>query len=308
MDPSPSPTSSSTASAGQHGYNPHSNRGRKKTNEDAPSRKAELNRNAQRALRDRKKQYVTDLETKVAELTAALKEAQSGTTNPKPLNLSQSQTQVQPTPQHIQELEALRKRNVELQIECQMFKHCTASAPILAHGCLSCAAERMKNAICTDQIVALERLVYELKASQQTTIISTPPQPMQLTDPFLFDIQQSPFHFSNSSLDGAMNLDFLLEESEDKKTSEQLYGPIEVESFIITIKALPSLKERGTFIDNYFELAVKETRITSQKAARKLLIEFVRRFKQLIDFTSIMDRHKLMEIFSIFHERNAKHE
>ncbi|KAJ3078702.1 hypothetical protein HDU99_000422 [Rhizoclosmatium hyalinum] len=105
-----------------------------------------------------------------------------------------------------------------------------------------------------------------------------------------------------------MNLDFLLEESEDKKTSEELYGPIEVESFIITIKALPSLKDRGAFIDSYFELAVKETRITSQKAARKLLIEFVRRGKEFIDFTSIMDRHKLMEIFSIYHERNAKHE
>ncbi|ORY28117.1 hypothetical protein BCR33DRAFT_745816 [Rhizoclosmatium globosum] len=49
-------------------YNPHSNRGRKRTDAEAPSKRSGQMREAQRAHRERKKMYLLDLEAKAKEL------------------------------------------------------------------------------------------------------------------------------------------------------------------------------------------------------------------------------------------------
>ncbi|KAI9350892.1 hypothetical protein BDR26DRAFT_851716 [Obelidium mucronatum] len=167
------------------------------------------------------------------------------------------------------EIERLRRRNLELEVECQMLKS-IAMSPIPSTACISCFAERAKAAICMDQIRALETVVNGLKL--QVASYTTPPT------------------------------------TQDVSFLSTTYGPIEVDSFRIIIKSLPSFKNLSKEVDAFYDLLVEETRITSPKAARRLLIKIVRVSRELMDRCNLMDRMKCLEVMSIFHERNAKHE
>ncbi|KAI9328944.1 hypothetical protein BDR26DRAFT_873324 [Obelidium mucronatum] len=160
-------------------------------------------------------------------------------------------------------------------------------------ACISCFAERAKTAICMDQICALEAVVNGLK--------------LQLNSLNLAGSGQNATPNPNLS---ESSLNFLSESGywEDVKTSEQLYGAIEVDSFKITLKSLPSLKNRANLVDAYYDLLVEETKVTKPQAARKLLVKLLQAGRELTNACSILDRVKCLETMSVYHERNANHE
>ncbi|KAJ3007013.1 UNVERIFIED_CONTAM: hypothetical protein HDU68_003747, partial [Siphonaria sp. JEL0065] len=60
-----------TISISDRTYNPHSGRGRRRTNNEAPSKRSGQMREAQRVHRERKRNYLLDLEAKATELETA---------------------------------------------------------------------------------------------------------------------------------------------------------------------------------------------------------------------------------------------
>ncbi|KAJ3030474.1 UNVERIFIED_CONTAM: hypothetical protein HDU68_008890 [Siphonaria sp. JEL0065] len=259
-------------------YNSTSNRGRKKTTTEAPSRKAALNRDAQRALRERKAAYIKDLETKCAQMAATLSQLQQ---------VNNTHTSF-PSPELMaakKDVDLLKRRNLELELENSVLK---ALQPLPPNACISCHSERAKTKICMDQILSLESAVADLKYSLS---------PFSANDSFLADL---------INIDGG-DMDFLTG-WEDVKTSEELFGPIEVESFKITVKALPSFKDAHHLVDSFYQLVQAEASMKNTRDARKLLIQICKVYRELMDKCTILDRMKCAELMAIFHERNANHE
>ncbi|KAJ3070121.1 hypothetical protein HDU98_006839 [Podochytrium sp. JEL0797] len=225
-------------------YDPHTRRGRKQTTEDAPSHKAALNREAQRNLRLRKQKYLADLEAKVVELTKALEAT-------------------------AQEESLLKRRNKVLEVENETLRR-LSNFPHLQPdaACPSCAAERIKAEVCMEQIYSLEQKVEALQ-------LNPPPMRLQASplvadnclltipnDPFMYDVQ-SPFSTGSQSVSEAFatpSSDMVDIENDDAilvnpatgkiACSEELYGPIEIESSKILLKALSSFKFDPERIDH----------------------------------------------------------
>ncbi|KAJ3023461.1 UNVERIFIED_CONTAM: hypothetical protein HDU68_008599 [Siphonaria sp. JEL0065] len=96
--------------------------------------------------------------------------------------------------------------------------------------------------------------------------------------------------------------------AELNKSSESLFGPIETESAVISLKALDSLKLIPEAVDAVFEMYIHQSRVSDPKEARKLIFKSVKSVVHLLDNCSIMDRAKATEIFSVFQQRNRQHE
>ncbi|KAI9328945.1 hypothetical protein BDR26DRAFT_873326 [Obelidium mucronatum] len=188
------------------------------------------------------------------------------------------------------EIERLRRRNLDLELECQVLKGATfSSIPVTA--CISCFAERAKTAICMDQICALETVVNGLKIQLENTATES------------LNSSQSPettYTANASEMDESV--------WEDVKSAEQLYGPMEVDSFKITVKSLPSFKYRQDFVDEYFDLIEQEAKVATPREARQLLVKIVKANSKVRKVCSVMDRMKCLELTAIFHERNLKQE
>ncbi|KAJ3087082.1 hypothetical protein HK100_008486 [Physocladia obscura] len=93
------------------------------------------------------------------------------------------------------------------------------------------------------------------------------------------------------------------------KTSEQLYGPLEIESFKITLKCFNSWRKRPELVDNLFDLFQAQSKVTNVREARRIMVKMNRAGRELCqDLIDDEEADKLNEIIAIYHERNAKHE
>ncbi|KAJ3347599.1 hypothetical protein HDU83_001958 [Entophlyctis luteolus] len=345
-------------SQSQSRYNPHSQRGRKKTDCEAPSHKAALNREAQRALRERKAAYVKSLEDKIAELQAANAALASNSSNGNGHSCSHGQVAV-PTPaasdstppfnqQHQQqqqmsslgfsqslELESLRSRNQELELKLLTASSSVNSGVSAQTHCINCNSERMKTAICIDQIKVLENQVRSLQ-NQIASLKSTyPPKPSpalilshnhsqlpaSIPPPpsFVFDLnsmlanQEVLLDFMDTAIDWNFPALALGDSSPVSpvnvpKPSEELFGPMEVDTFKITLKHCTSLRRCPELVDQLFDMLQAETRVTNVRDARKVLVKINRACFRLLENIDRAEKSRYNELFAIFHERNAKHE
>ncbi|KAJ3129188.1 hypothetical protein HK100_008771 [Physocladia obscura] len=178
-------------------YDPNSTRGRKKSEAEPTSRRQGQVREAQRALRERKVQYIRNLEAQVAELSAKLNVAQPQETR---TLVSDLETQI-----------------VNLQTECAFLRQqqqqqqqlVTAFDPSkfnqIKAECISCVAERMKSEIYLSQIRFLDGKVCELNAElsllRQSTVASKATNlGLFQSDSQIFDFQNGVGFADNSAL------------------------------------------------------------------------------------------------------------
>ncbi|KAJ3023963.1 UNVERIFIED_CONTAM: hypothetical protein HDU68_008362 [Siphonaria sp. JEL0065] len=360
-------------------YNPQSGKGRKRM-ADAPANANDRtlqNREAQRALRERKAAYVSELEAKV------------------------------------KEGDELRRRIVELETEVAVLRRLTlpnnGPGAVIAYqtnpigSCPLCAAERLKTSICMDQIAALEAQISHMRSEGEAlktqTLMSmvccananciytggdgglsrvsqeTPPDPMDsiprtvetsisrcsssqqtqscCSSPSKQCTSQSQACSSSklcsnqtqtptiqksrccsasgtcssaSTNSHARNIapsssaDALLSTCSPVPatptpsdtstirfaTSQELYGPMEIESTIIALKQIPSLVNSPA-VDEMCALLVQHSCIGDSKTARRHLIKMARTTVKVFDSCTIVDRMKAVEIFSLFQQRNANH-
>ncbi|KAJ3346682.1 hypothetical protein HDU83_002804 [Entophlyctis luteolus] len=339
-------------------YRPDSNRGRKRSTREAPSHKAALNREAQRALRERKANYIKSLETQIAELSAInnalLSKQQTPTVLSPPPSTGPPQDSAvdSATSETLSaEIEALRIRNHDLELQLADATTSTKRQPQL--HCITCNSERMKTMICIDQIKVLESQVGSLQ--RQISTLMAQQQQSSFT-PHLLSCSSNSSSNNNSAGEYIFNLNSMLANEEvlldfmytpidwhrqpppssspptsgannmsvssmsslpsssssillpTTKSSEQLFGPMEVETFRIILKQVTSLRRRPELVDGLFDLLLAQTKVTNVRDARRVLVQINRACFNVLEVIDRAEKSKYNELFAIFHERNAKHE
>ncbi|KAJ3347598.1 hypothetical protein HDU83_001957 [Entophlyctis luteolus] len=367
----PPPTNSPGA------YRPDSNRGRKRSTREAPSHKAALNREAQRALRERKANYIKNLEAQITELAAAngvlaLKQQVSATLlSPPGSTGAQLDASLGSTPQNELsfQIDTLRQRNRDLELQLADAVAASERRSPQSRHCITCNSERMKTMICIDQIKVLEGQVGSLQRQIAALLAQLPDDQNSLTprlhastsassisnkdstssgeyifdlnsmlanEEVLLDFMQTPIdwhsepapicadapqkgNYSKPRASSSSPLSPLtmtstigsignIATSAAAKTSEQLFGPMEVETFRIVLKQVPSLRRRPELVDSLFDLLLAQTKITNVRDARRVLVQINRACFNVLEAIDRADKSKYNELFAIFHERNAKHE
>ncbi|KAJ3078701.1 hypothetical protein HDU99_000421 [Rhizoclosmatium hyalinum] len=280
-------------------FDPHSNRGRRKTNSEPASKRIAQNRENQRIHRERKAAYLADLEQKVVQLSS----------------LTSSSTSTPTTPSATDSKLALALARInELEAEVAFLKQ-TSGALVVASGllpCASCVAERIKTTVQMDQIRNLEARLAQIEAENVLLkgIIATPPGTVSPLVPGSGGTANGSTLFGDFSMDMELDALFasLIPPDEMNRSSEELFGPLEIESARIALSAVDSLKDKKEAVDTMFETYLAQSRVSNPKEARKLIFKSVRAIVQLLDECSILDRSKVAEIFSVFQARNALHE
>ncbi|KAJ3289889.1 hypothetical protein HDU79_003702 [Rhizoclosmatium sp. JEL0117] len=297
-----STTTSTTPPNNNHRtFDPHSNRGRRKTNSEPASKRIAQNRENQRIHRERKAAYLADLEQKVAQLSS----------------LSSSSTSTPTTPSATDSKLALALARInELEAEVAFLKQTSGALDlVVASGllpCASCVAERIKTTVQMDQIRNLEARLAQIEAENVLLkgIIATPPGTVSQSVPGSGGTANGNGLFGDFSMDMELDALFasLIPPDEMNRSSEELFGPLEIESARIALSAVDSLKDKKEAVDTMFETYLAQSRVSNPKEARKLIFKSVRAIVQLLDECSILDRSKVAEIFSVFQARNALHE
>ncbi|KAJ3106561.1 hypothetical protein HK100_003716 [Physocladia obscura] len=280
------------------------NTGRPRTTQEAPSHRAARNRESQRALRDRKAKYISNLEetaTRLADENTSLK-----------ATLETAQRSVQEARQEIENLRKLLSINDS-----------SGDSSITANKCLSCTAERIKSSICMQQVETLEVALNKALEFQNQATNSNHTTPTTTANNPAFDINsllQSSNSFSPSSVVQNQLLDlmdvsllsWIPNETPTANsilmTSEELYGPLEVESLRIATIHVTSLRKHPDFVNHIRDLFVAQTKVSDVKEARRILVKFNRALRDLRMKIDFVDYIKLYELYAIYQERNSNHE
>ncbi|KAJ3125430.1 hypothetical protein HK100_010817 [Physocladia obscura] len=267
------------------------------------ARKALLNREAQRALRERRAKRLHELEARVAELSAQnsalsaeLEVALNRNCNCSRGFLSGSfDRSIDHSSDHGSDRNQAQRHTLafsdsnfevgfdELNDELNSNGNDNNNE---TDGCLSCAAERLKNAICMRQIRTLETALRKAKTKGISSLASsatalTGSVPINPFPPAVnFNLQDFAFldRFLDSCIPNSPNL-ATPAHPELTMSSEYLYGPIEA-----------------------------KTKVSNNQDARKALVKYISVFREAFTKVTLLDYPKFNEIFSIFYERNANHQ
>ncbi|KAJ3128353.1 hypothetical protein HK100_009225, partial [Physocladia obscura] len=218
----------STETSGSR-YNPHSNRGRRKQATD-PSGKRQLQmREAQRALRARKQEYILDLEQKVSTLTQEnvfLKQ------QVQILSISVPSTSVPCFNQNCAaQIQALQLEILELQTASFMNNKNFATVPVAVSDQMT-GTDSEFSGTGSSPSDATQKSVEGINSNA-------------LKDP-VFD------SYSNwiDEIEGTK-----LKKDKKWPSGEELYGPVDIEPFITRAKSIQSLKDTRV-LDRLFNLFV----------------------------------------------------
>ncbi|KAI9334761.1 hypothetical protein BDR26DRAFT_1009586 [Obelidium mucronatum] len=255
-------------------YNPHSGRGRKRTLDEPISKRSGQMREAQRAHRERKKNYLFDLERKA------------------------------------KELETVKQRVSELELELAKTIHGVGAKSTLA-PCIHCATEQFKTSLCMDQVKVLEKQVVDLKLEAEVwkaralgVAAHTPVLPI-ISSPSIgtFVLDQSP---AASVSEGSMSMDSSTFMNQSMVPSEQLFGPMDIESTRRDLKLLPSLTGL-TVADDIVNMAIAQTKVDHVGQVKRMFFNMIRLLNELFDSCSVLDRAKAAEIVAKCMQGNSHH-
>ncbi|ORY39812.1 hypothetical protein BCR33DRAFT_740528 [Rhizoclosmatium globosum] len=257
-------------------YNPHTNRGRKRTDADAPSKRSGQMREVQRAHRERKKAYVVGLEERVKELEARFGSGTTPTSTAQPASLVSGHTGARN--EYIRGLESmaasLKDENRNLRLKLATFDvhfgleggnggqdEYEGVDDVLGLGfgdggvagggrgvCVDpgCTAERMKVLALEGRILLLEN---DLDKSRKEC--------MELKER-LGSEGPAGMDTTNSTLSLGMfdELDMYLERLDGTEGYEDtnIPPPPEVETSRLALKALPSLRNSGATVDRLAQM------------------------------------------------------
>ncbi|KAJ3286035.1 hypothetical protein HDU79_006786 [Rhizoclosmatium sp. JEL0117] len=89
-------------------------------------------------------------------------------------------------------------------------------------------------------------------------------------------------------------------------TSEELYGPVEVDVGRLLMRTIPSLKgSRDT--DRMFDLMIEHSRAADLPTAKRIKLQSIRTIGAIMHQTSLEDRPMLFEVLALVQERNILH-
>ncbi|ORY39818.1 hypothetical protein BCR33DRAFT_719642 [Rhizoclosmatium globosum] len=89
-------------------------------------------------------------------------------------------------------------------------------------------------------------------------------------------------------------------------TSEELYGPLEVDAGRLMMRTIPSLKGSSD-PDRMFDLLVEHSRASDFTTAKRIKLKLIRTGSRMMQQTSADDRPALFELIAIMQERNLNH-
>ncbi|KAJ3106724.1 hypothetical protein HK100_003685 [Physocladia obscura] len=261
-------------------YNPHSNRGRKKQSIESENKRTQQMREAQRALRARKQDYLRDLESRVKELVeenSLLK-----------LQMTKLQETIRNSPTDsvpcfnancVAQIQALQMQILELQAALAAGVNTPTSIPISGDSewIGSFAGSSLNN-------------LDEQNHASSDWIWDT-------GDEMAFTDQSSGKLLSHPC-------------------AEELYGPMQFEPYKTQTKSLSSLNS-SKIVDRIFDLFIKspylpsrnkrQSRATDTRIARVILLKTIREHMRLTDRCSVLDRVNFLEITANFQVKNSQH-
>ncbi|KAJ3206581.1 hypothetical protein HDU82_004425 [Entophlyctis luteolus] len=304
--------------------------GRKRTETPADDRRTAQNRLAQRAFRDRKLQYVKDLETKVEQLTAI----------------------VEGNSEFSEAYDCFNLRNQVAELESKLLAF-QNSAPDDYRSkasadaeCLNCASERLKLEQLTEannQLQASciqlqdENNVYKqlmstsslfastssanpalqdgaplLPSTYSATPLSSSLSPVPTTNNLsnhllLFNngILQEMSYSPSSSISLTDDIFDLNKEREFTPSFEQ-FGPITVDLFREKLKSLSSL-ENSSVVDDFMELIMILSKCSTKRSLKRLIIRFAALKHKLLDTCSLIEKQAFLELTENFKTEIKKH-
>ncbi|KAJ3106925.1 CSN-associated deubiquitinating enzyme Ubp12 [Physocladia obscura] len=245
-------------------YNPHSNRGRKKSATVSVEGRRQQICDSQRALRARKQDYMLDLEKKVANL--------------------------------IHENVLLKQ---QVQLLSIAIPSTTAEVPCFNQNCAAI-------------IQALQMQVVELQSSlSNATPLSHNSSSLGQNSSLDLDTY---FGLDNCGvsdwiIDSAHEIDSLESKSRRRiwPNCEELYGPVEVESFKSKIKAMEPFRYRPKVVDRTFDLYLRTSKATETRTARSLMLKIIRETLRLLDRCGIVERVQVIETIAEYRLKYTKH-
>ncbi|KAJ3106560.1 hypothetical protein HK100_003715, partial [Physocladia obscura] len=274
-----------------HVYDPHSNRGRRQQTEPSADRRTQQMREAQRALRARKQNYVRSLEEKVALLTRRLN---SGNVLHSNFNNNNQYQYPCPNPSCATQIAALTALVSQLNN--------TLAAVSLAHATTVNNTAPTVNTFLNSIVPANipdDNLSFDWLWDSDTTNTTTFATTSNSASSQ--NIASSPVSIgSKSSQPQAARIPSI------DKCPQDVYGPIEIEPYRTETKSLPSLIDSSKVVDRIFDLVGKQSLTADIKDSRNLLLKMIRESIRMQERCSIPDRVKLTEIMAKFQMKNSK--
>ncbi|KAJ3230641.1 hypothetical protein HDU81_004330 [Chytriomyces hyalinus] len=91
-----------------------------------------------------------------------------------------------------------------------------------------------------------------------------------------------------------------------RKNAVELFGPLDIDFTRRAMKMLPSLRN-CKYVDELFDLFLVQGRCSEPKTIRKYIVKIVQTRYKLMDACSLLDRQAVIEVWEVFSKRNAKH-
>ncbi|KAJ3405719.1 hypothetical protein HDU80_000887 [Chytriomyces hyalinus] len=248
--------------------------GRKKSVNPATTRTAALSRIRQREFRERKANYVKDLEATVAEQKERIKLLEMQMASSSPPSSSSSCVNCTHLLERIFALEDFN-RNVTGNPNSFIYQPASDDSK-------SASPYETPSVQIPVQSAGPE---YGMRdASVQPTPPIVPPEPVE--DEMMSewrDVQET-----------------------RRKNAIELFGPLDIEFTRKAMKMLPSLRT-CKYVDELLDLFLVQGRCCEPKTIRKYIVKIVQTRYKLMDACSLLDRQAVIEIWEVFSKRNAKH-
>ncbi|KAJ3128352.1 hypothetical protein HK100_009224 [Physocladia obscura] len=267
-------------------YNPHSNRGRRKQIGDSSSGRNLQMRDAQRALRARKQEYLLSLEKKVSDVTrenVLLK-------------------------QQLQILSLVNPQMSQVAVPC-INQNCAAQIQALQLRVLELQAALM---IKSDNVTSMpanssDLMVGSEQSSPTTTMCRQQSLETVNSNNYIF-VQD----FNRAMVDSPSA--WIQEIGTNKpatkykiwQSAEELYGPVDAEPFIARAKLIKSVEDTK-FVERIFNLLTKVSKATDTKTAQILHLKIIREQLRINRKFTIVDFVAFVEIMSEYHMKYKLH-
>ncbi|KAJ3128348.1 hypothetical protein HK100_009220 [Physocladia obscura] len=254
-------------------YNPHSNRGRKKQSAESENRRTQQMREAQRALRARKQDYLLDLETRVKELAEENSLLKQQITTLQAATGTVSDSVPCFNANCVAQIQALQMQVLELQ---------TALAGVNTPISLPVSGD-------SDWIGSF--------AGSSLSPVNNLDELNHPSSDWIWDTGDEMAFTPGDHSSGKLL---------SHPCAEELYGPIQIEPYKTQTKSLSSLKS-SKIVDRIFDLFVRQSRATDTRIARVLLLKSIREHMRLTDRCTVLDRVNFLEITANFQVKNSQH-
>ncbi|KAJ3021038.1 UNVERIFIED_CONTAM: hypothetical protein HDU68_009850 [Siphonaria sp. JEL0065] len=275
---------------------------RKPPNRRDLEKRKQQNKAAQEKYRERRVAQVTELETKVAQLTAALLEKGAQSSSVEVAVVRERLAQVDAENAGLRKLLLASDAKVSL-LRQRLVTMMTTSTVAAAVPCPNCQS--------VQPLDALGSLDWGLDFMDIDfpDPTSTNPQP-RLSDLELLELLQnqqteSPASSSFASTSTAESSSISnLQPANTTSTSTQLFGPIETESARIALKTVPGISQNvDEILDVILQLSTEKKRETIQS----LMVRFITLKHKLLDSCTLLDRRTVIEVMEKFKTQNHMH-